>query len=95
MRINNQDRFEVNQVLRNRKRRSRNKTIEQYQVSFVKYGPEYNIWLPLSLLHCPEMIEEYKGKNRARIKAKIGKRAIAGIMLSILTFHKPMRMIGY
>ena len=91
MRINGQDNFGVNQILRYCKRRRSNKTIEQYRVSFVIYGPEYNMWLPLSLLHCPEKIDEY----HARIKAKIGKRAIAGIILSILTFHKLKRMMGY
>ena len=91
MRINDQDHFEVDQVLRYRKRRRGNKTIEQYRVSFVKYGPEYNMWLPLSLLHCPEKIEEY----HTRIKAKIGKRAIAGIILSILNFSQTQAMIGY
>ena len=80
VRIDGEDHFEVDQILNYRKKKRGSKTIEQYRVSFVKYGPEYNMWLPISLLSCPQKISEY----HARRKAKIGKRTIAGRLLSKL-----------
>ena len=79
-RIDGQDHYEVDQVLNYRKRRRGKTSIEQYRVYFVGYGPEYNMWLPLSLLECPEKISEY----HVRRKANIGKRSIAGWLLSNL-----------
>jgi hypothetical protein len=82
IRIDGEEHFEVDQILNYRKKKRGAKTIEQYRVSFVKYGPEYNMWLPVSLLSCPQKISEYQ----TRRKAKIDKRTIAGRLLPKLIF---------
>lgn len=74
IRIDGEDHYEVDQILNWRTLRRRSKSVEQYRVSFVKYGPEYNIWLHTPRLTCPEKVSEY----HERRKANTGNRSLAG-----------------
>ena len=73
-RINGHDHYEVDQIVGYRKRRLGKSFIEEHRAAFVKYGPEYNRWLPIPLLRCKRKIVEYHARRRKRI----GERTLAG-----------------
>ena len=77
-RIHGHDHYEVDQIIGYRKRRLGKSFIEEHRVAFVKYGPEYNRWLPIPLLKCKRKIAEYHKRRRQRI----GERTLAGKLLS-------------
>ena len=68
------DYYEVDQIVGYMKRRLGRSFIEEHRVAFVKYGPEYNRWLPLECLSYKRKIAEYHARRRKRI----GKRSLAG-----------------
>ena len=67
-----EEHFEVESILSHRDRAGRQR---EYRVAFKGYGPDRNLWLPLSSLEgCPDSIADYW----KRVELDIGKRAVAG-----------------
>jgi hypothetical protein len=57
--------FEVEAVLNKRERRRGRKVITEYLIRWVGYGPDYDVWYPLSALNdCKELVEEYEDFHR-------------------------------